>query len=87
VEAIFLVVVAGVLGGLFRAVLGFLGEADPGEEFSPAKAARSILRAVIGGGILAYFLGLDPKATFFAAFASDIGLKNLTDMIRNRRGE
>lgn len=83
-EEILLVILAGVLGGAARSVLGFLGEAEPDESFSYKKAVKSILRAVIGGAILAYFLALDPKGTFFAAFMADLASKNVWDLIKEK---
>lgn len=84
-EEILLVILAGVLGGIARAVLGFLGESEPKEKFDWTKATKTLARAVIGGAILAYWLALDFKATFFAAFMADIAAKNVWDLIQEHR--
>ena len=84
-EAIWVIILAGILGGGARSILGFLGEAEPDESFSYKKAVKSILRATIGGGILAYFLTLDPKGTFFAAFTVDFASKNVWDIIQEKK--
>ena len=83
-QEIALVLLAGILGGVLRTILGFLGESEPDEKFSLVKAGKTLLRAVIGGGILAYFLNLDPKAVFFAAFLSDVATKNVWDVIKEK---
>ncbi len=84
-EAIWLVILGGILGGAFRVVLGFLGEAEPNESFSWVKAIKSLLRAVMGGAILVYILDIpDPKAAFGFAFMSDVASKNVWDIIRER---
>lgn len=84
-EEIWLVILAGVLGGATRSIFGFLGEAEPDESFSVKKAVKSILRATIGGGVLAYFLALDPKGTFFAAFVTDFTSKAVWDIIQAKK--
>jgi len=84
INPIILLILAGALGGLCRSILGWLGEREPDEPFSVKKCIKSILRATIGGAILGYWLGLDPKGTFFAAFAADLSSKNVWDLMKKK---
>lgn len=83
-EAIWLIILAGIVGGAARSVLGFLSEAEPNEKFSWTKFGKTLARAVIGGAILGYWLALDFKAVFFAAFFSDVGSKAVWDIIKEK---
>ena len=83
-EEIWLVVLAGVLGGIVRSVLGFLSEAEPNEKFSWTKLGKTLARAIIGGAVLGYWLALDFKAVFFASFASDVAAHNVWDIIKEK---
>jgi len=80
-----MIILAGALGGLFRSILGFLGEREPEEPFDPKKCVKSILRATIGGAILGYSLELDPKSVFFVSFTVDVASKNVWDLIKLKK--
>jgi len=84
-EPLVMAILAGALGGLFRSILGFLGEREPEESFDLKKCVKSILRAVIGGAILGYWLQLDFKSVFFASFMADVATKNVWDLIKPKK--
>lgn len=64
------VIAAGALGGVARSVVGW---ACQDEDADAKKFLKSLVRAIIGGAIFAYSLGLtDPVAVFFAAIATDV---------------
>jgi len=84
IEPLAIIILAGALGGLVRCILGFLGEREPGEPFSFKKFAKTLARAVIGGAILAYWLEIDFKGAFFAAFRADVATKNVWDIIKKK---
>ena len=78
-DPIFIIIGIGALGGFARSILGFLAQSDTdGESFDFAKSLKSVLRAAIGGAILAYSLNFtDYKTIFFAAYAADVAATNL----------
>jgi len=92
-DPIWVAVVAGLVGGLLRAVLGFVGEADEDEKFSLVKMAKTLVRALVGGAVVGYGMAtlLSVTATeviFFASLAGavtvDLFVKNVTDAISKR---
>ena len=84
-EPIVILIGAGALGGVVRTVLGYLSEKEDGEGFSVKKLTKSLLRSVIGGAVLGYWLQLDVKGVFFAAFSADVGSKAVWDIINNHK--
>jgi len=86
-KEVWIIILAGILGGAVRCVLGYLAESETDEPFRWEKAGKSLLRATLGGAVLAYFLSLEPQGTFFAAFLADVGSKNVWDIIRKKREE
>ena len=72
-EELFVALAAGALGGIVRSIWGWAANAYPsGDKFDFVRLAKSVARAVIGGAVFAFGLGLDPVSTFFAAFSADI---------------
>jgi hypothetical protein len=86
-----MVVVAAVLGSITRIAFGYLGEgATRREPFSWRKAAKSLLRGVIGGVVIGLYcvytkVIADPVGVFLAAFTGaisvDVVIKNIGDVI------
>jgi len=65
------IIIAGMCGGIVRSVVGWAEKED--ESFDWLKFAKSLVRAIIGGAVFAYGLGLtDPFAVFFAAITADV---------------
>ena len=90
-DPIIYVVIAGALGGLLRSIFGYAGEAENTESFDPVKAGKSILRAIIGGGLIGYALflsGVVPvgmslaAVAFFSGMAADVSSKNIWEFIQ-----
>jgi len=90
-DPIFYVVIAGAIGGFLRSVFGYAGEAENTESFNPIKAGKSVLRAVIGGGLIGYALFLSgvlpvgmslAAVAFFSGMAADVSSKNLWEFIQ-----
>jgi fluoride ion exporter CrcB/FEX len=73
-EAVYLSISAGILGGLLRAVVGWLNRPE-GEPFRPKSFARSVIIASLAGAFLAYQQKSDPITTFFAAAGADLIIK------------
>ena len=90
-DSLLVVVVAAVLGSITRIVFGYLGEGAPeGEPFMWRKAAKSLLRGVIGGAVIGLYcmytnVIVDPigvfLATFTGAISVDVVIKNIGDAV------
>jgi hypothetical protein len=90
-DALSVIIVASVLGSITRIVFGYLGEGVPeGESFSLRKAAKSLLRGVIGGIVIGLYcvytkVITDPigvfLATFTGAISVDVVIKNIGDAV------
>jgi 4-amino-4-deoxy-L-arabinose transferase-like glycosyltransferase len=90
------IVIAAVIGSWARIIFGYLGESETAEDFSWAKAARSLARGLIGGiviGVWCFYTQVitSPIGVFLAAFAGaitvDLVVKNITDAYRKSVGE
>ena len=88
-----IVIVAAVVGCIARVVFGYLGESEPGEDFSWVKALRSLVRGLIGGcviGAYCFYTGLitNPLGVFLASFTGavtvDLIIKDIGDAYRKR---
>jgi len=86
-----IILAAAILGSVVRVIFGFLGEAEPNEDFSWKKALRSIVRGVIGGAVIGVYcfytqLITNPLGVFLATFTGaitvDLIVKNIGDMTR-----
>lgn len=74
-DPIFIILGAGILGGLVRSLVGWAAHAETNEDVDAMKTLKSVIRASATGLIVAYTLQLDPMATFFAAGFGDVVLK------------
>lgn len=90
-EPTWLVILAAVLGSVTRIIFGYLGEgAAQGEQFMWRKAAKSLLRGVVGGVVIGLYcvytkVITDPVGVFLATFAGaisvDVVVKNISDAV------
>jgi hypothetical protein len=85
------IVLAAVIGSWARIIFGYLGESEPAEDFSWTKAARSLIRGLIGGCVIGAYcfytqLITNPLGVFLATFTGavtvDVIIKNVTDAYR-----
>jgi hypothetical protein len=88
------IVLAAIVGSWARILFGYLGESEPAEDFSWAKAIRSLVRGLIGGIVIGAYcfytqLITSPPGVFLATFTGavtvDVIIKNIGDAYRNRQ--
>jgi fluoride ion exporter CrcB/FEX len=88
------IVLAAIVGSWARILFGYLGESEPAEDFSWAKAIRSLVRGLIGGIVIGAYcfctqLITSPLGVFLATFTGavtvDVIIKNIGDAYRNRQ--
>ena len=53
-DAIFILVLIGGLGGLVRSLLGYKVQSGAGETFDFLKFVKSIIRGILAGGVIAF---------------------------------
>jgi fluoride ion exporter CrcB/FEX len=95
VNELVVIVIAAVIGSWARIIFGYLGESETAEDFSWAKAARSLARGLIGGiviGVWCFYSQLitNPLGVFLATFTGavtvDLIIKNIGDAYRKQVG-
>ena len=77
---------AGIAGASIWNVMGWLEKDGSTGPWNPRMYAKTLLVGVIGGAILAWFLELPPKATFFTAFCTDVSRGLLRDIFKKSQG-
>lgn len=72
--------IAGGLGGLTRAILGYLGRPE-GEAFRPKAFVRSLIISTLAGISVGYVANTQPIPTFLSAVGIDALIKEVYDYV------
>lgn len=76
--------IAGGIGGLTRAIVGYL-ERPENETFRPKAFLRSLIISTLAGVTVGYTLTTHPIATFFSAMGADWLIKEGYSVVQDNK--